>query len=116
VTKIPDEIASHIETGARVAVTGNLAIVRVLSRSVDVRARVMELIESPAIDYNMIGGLKKQIDEVIETLELPLTNPELFTEVGSNRHMAFYSMARLEMARRLLQKPWRTGQKLLLLG
>jgi len=30
----------------------------------------------------MIGGLNKQIDEVIETLELPLTNPELFTEVG----------------------------------
>jgi proteasome regulatory subunit len=30
----------------------------------------------------MIGGLKKQIDEVIETLELPLTSPELFIEVG----------------------------------
>jgi proteasome regulatory subunit len=82
VTKIPDDIIPLIETGARVAVTGNLAIVRVLSRSVDVRARVMELIESPDIDYNMIGGLNKQIDEVIETLELPLTNPELFTEVG----------------------------------
>jgi proteasome regulatory subunit len=53
-----------------------------MSKSVDVRARVMELIESPNIDYDMIGGLKKQIDEVIETLELPLTNPELFTDVG----------------------------------
>jgi len=82
VTKVPDELMKEIETGARVAVTGNLAIVKVLARSVDVRARVMELIESPDIDYNMIGGLKKQIDEVIETLELPLTNPELFTEVG----------------------------------
>ena len=82
VTKVPEDITPLIETGARVAVTGNLAIVRVLSRSVDVRARVMELIESPDIDYNMIGGLNKQIDEVIETLELPLTNPELFTEVG----------------------------------
>jgi len=29
------------------------------------------------VDYNMIGGLQKQIEEVIETLELPLTNPEL---------------------------------------
>ena len=82
VTKIPDEILPEIESGARVAVTGNLAIVRVMSKSVDVRARVMELIESPNIDYDMIGGLKKQIDEVIETLELPLTNPELFTNVG----------------------------------
>lgn len=82
VTKIPDELMPEIETGARVAVTGNLAIVKVLSRSVDVRARVMELIEAPDVDYNMIGGLRRQIEEVIETLELPLTNPELFVEVG----------------------------------
>ncbi len=82
VTKIPDEILPDIESGSRVAVTGNLAIVRVMSKSVDVRARIMELIESPNIDYDMIGGLKKQIEEVVETLELPLTNPELFTDVG----------------------------------
>jgi proteasome regulatory subunit len=82
VTKIPDEMKSEIEAGARVAVTGNLAIVRVLSKSADVRARVMELIEVPDIDYNMIGGLQKQIQEVIETLELPLTDPGLFIEVG----------------------------------
>lgn len=82
VTRIPDELMPEIETGARVAVTGNLAIVKVLSRSVDVRARVMELIEAPDVDYNMIGGLRRQIEEVIETLELPLTNPELFAEVG----------------------------------
>lgn len=82
VTKIPDEIMPEMETGARVAVTGNLAIVKVLSRSVDARARVMELIEAPDVDYNMIGGLRRQIEEVIETLELPLTNPELFAEVG----------------------------------
>lgn len=82
VTWVPDEIKTKIEAGARVAVTNNLAIVRVLSKSADVRARVMELIEAPDVDYNMIGGLGKQIDEVIEVLELPLTNPELFAEVG----------------------------------
>lgn len=82
VTRIPEELMHEIEAGARVAVTGNLAIVKVLSKSVDIRARVMELIESPDMDYNMIGGLRKQIEEVIETVELPLTNPELFAEVG----------------------------------
>jgi len=82
VTMIPPENLAEAQEGARVAVTGNLAIVQVLSKTVDVRARVMELIESPDIDYDMIGGLKKQIDEVIETLELPLTSPELFIEVG----------------------------------
>ncbi|MCE8423949.1 MAG: AAA family ATPase, partial [Candidatus Methanoperedens sp.] len=68
--------------GERVAVTSNLAIVKVLAKSADVRARVMELIEAPDVDYTSIGGLQKQIDEVIETVELPLTNPELFTDVG----------------------------------
>lgn len=82
VTVVPEEIKPEIEAGARVAVTGNLAIVKVFSKSVDVRARVMELIEAPDVDYNMIGGLQKQIEEVIETLELPLTNPELFVDVG----------------------------------
>ncbi len=82
VTWVPDEIKTKIEAGARVAVTNNLAIVRVLSKSADVRARVMELIEAPDVDYNMIGGLGRQIDEVIEVLELPLMNPELFAEVG----------------------------------
>ena len=82
VTNIPADIMPGMEAGVRVAVTGNLAIVKVLSRSVDVRARVMELIESPDIDYDMIGGLHKQIDEVIETLELPLTDPKLFEDVG----------------------------------
>ncbi len=82
ITMVPDDMKGQIETGARVAVTSNLSIVRVLSKSADVRARVMELIEIPDIDYDMIGGLQKQIEEVIETLELPLTSPELFTEVG----------------------------------
>lgn len=82
VTQIPEEMRQKTEAGSRVAVTGNLSIVKVLSKSADVRARVMELIEAPDVDYNMIGGLGKQIDEVVETLELPLTNPELFTEVG----------------------------------
>jgi len=82
VTYIPDEIKPVIEAGARVAVTGNLSIVKVLSRSVDVRARVMELIESPNIDYYMIGGLHDQVNEVIETLELPLTDPKLFDDLG----------------------------------
>jgi proteasome regulatory subunit len=82
ITMVPEELLGKVETGARVAVTSNLSIVRVLSKSADVRARIMELIESPDIDYNMIGGLHKQIEEVIETLELPMTNPELFTDVG----------------------------------
>src|SRR3990172_12305784 len=54
ITKIPDEFRQKFETGAPVAVTGNLAIVKVLSKSAEVRARVMELIEAPNVYYNII--------------------------------------------------------------
>lgn len=82
VTKVPDDMTDLVEAGGRVAVTNNLAIVKPLSKSADVRARVMELIEAPDIDYSMIGGLEDEIKEVVETLELPLTNPEIFSDVG----------------------------------
>ena len=34
------------------------------------------------IDFTEIGGLNEQIRELREVIELPLTNPELFTRVG----------------------------------
>lgn len=40
------------------------------------------IIEKPTITWNDIGGLKDQIREVQEVIELPLTNPELFKRVG----------------------------------
>lgn len=82
VTQIPDELRSSIETGHRVAVNSGLAIVKVMSRHADLRVRLMELVEAPDVDYDMIGGLKEAIQEVIETVELPLTQPELFQAVG----------------------------------
>jgi proteasome regulatory subunit len=42
----------------------------------------MELISSPNISYDMVGGLNDVILEVIETVELPLTHPELFENIG----------------------------------
>lgn len=72
----------EIEIGTRVAVNNNLSIIKVLSKPVDARAQVMELIDAPDVDYDMIGGLEKQIQEVIETVELLLSEPELFKEIG----------------------------------
>merc|ERR1719159_1866398 len=34
------------------------------------------------ISYNEVGGLTEQIREIRESIELPLTNPELFRRVG----------------------------------
>jgi proteasome regulatory subunit len=72
----------EIEIGSRVAVNNNLSIIKVLSKPVDARAQVMEIIEAPEVDYDMIGGLDEQIKEVVETVELPLNEPELFEAIG----------------------------------
>ena len=42
----------------------------------------MEIDEKPSITYDEIGGLKDQVLETVETVELPLKNPKIFEEVG----------------------------------
>jgi proteasome regulatory subunit len=80
--KSPD-FKGTLEPGMRVTVNGAAFVVmNILSQSTDVRAQVMELISSPNVSYDMVGGLNDVILEVIETVELPLTHPELFEKIG----------------------------------
>ncbi|WNY24875.1 proteasome-activating nucleotidase [Methanolapillus millepedarum] len=80
--KSPD-FKDDLEPGMRVAVNGAAyVIMTTISQSTDVRAQVMELIQSPNVNYDMVGGLSDVILEVIETVELPLTHPELFEQIG----------------------------------
>src|SRR6056297_3441697 len=81
-TEVTDETRERIEPGSRVAVNNSLSIVTDLSDETDVRARVMEVEESPGVNYEDIGGLEEQMNEVRETVELPLESPEMFTDVG----------------------------------
>jgi proteasome regulatory subunit len=82
ITQAAPEIMAELEPNSRVAINNSLTIVRVLDRSVDVRAKVMELIEAPTLTYEDVGGLEAQVQEIQETVELPLTKPELFREIG----------------------------------
>ncbi|WP_435345588.1 proteasome-activating nucleotidase Pan1 [Haloarchaeobius sp. HRN-SO-5] len=81
-TEVTDEMREEIEPDMRVAVNNSLSIVKTLSNETDVRARVMEVTESPEVSYEDIGGLEEQMQEVRETVEMPLEKPEMFTEVG----------------------------------
>jgi len=76
------EYDKKLEVGMRVAVNNDLQIIRVLSGTIDERALIMEVIDDPDAEYEKIGGLDSQIQEVKETVELPLTSPELFDAVG----------------------------------
>ena len=69
--------------GSRVALNQQtFGIVEVLPSEKDANVSGMEIEEKPDITYEKIGGLEEQIREVKETVELPLTEPELFEKVG----------------------------------
>ena len=75
--------AKDIYAGAKVALNQqSLAVIEVLPPVKDPMVLGMEVIEAPNIDYNNIGGLEEQINEIRETVELPLLKPELFEKVG----------------------------------
>jgi proteasome regulatory subunit len=82
ITTVAAEMMEKLQPNSRVAINNSLTIVRILDRSVDVRAKVMELVELPDIAYEQVGGLETQIQEIRETVELPLTNPDIFKDIG----------------------------------
>ncbi len=82
ITTVAPEMMEQLQPNSRVAINNSLTVVRILERSVDVRAKVMELVELPDVSYDQVGGLEAQIQEVRETVELPLTNPEIFQDIG----------------------------------
>lgn len=82
ITTVAAEMMEKLQPNSRVAINNSLTIVRILDRSVDVRAKVMELVELPDVAYEQVGGLETQIQEIRETVELPLTNPGIFKDIG----------------------------------
>ncbi|NLV25616.1 MAG: proteasome-activating nucleotidase [Methanomicrobiales archaeon] len=60
----------------------SLAIVEVLPSTYDSQVYGMELVDAPGETYEDIGGLEKQIMEIREAVELPMTRPELFEKIG----------------------------------
>ena len=81
-TEINAELASGIREGSRVAVNRDLSIIQVLGRSSDVRAKVMELTELPDVSFDDVGGLDDAVQEIRETVEYPMTQPELYEKIG----------------------------------
>ncbi|WP_251341198.1 proteasome-activating nucleotidase Pan1 [Haloplanus halophilus] len=81
-TEVTDEMRSELEPDSRVAVNNSLSIVKRLDKETDVRARVMQVEHSPDVSYEDIGGLEDQMQEVRETVEMPLDRPDMFEQVG----------------------------------
>ncbi|GAB3323985.1 AAA family ATPase [Haloplanus rallus] len=81
-TEVTEEMRTDLEPDSRVAVNNSLSVVKRLDKETDVRARVMQVDHSPDVTYEDIGGLETQMQEVRETVEMPLDRPEMFEQVG----------------------------------
>ena len=81
-THASDDLLPLLKPGSKVAVNNALSIVKIIGNVYDSRIRVMELEVSPDISYAQIGGLADEIKEVRESVEYPLTKPEIFRRVG----------------------------------
>uniref|UniRef100_A0A0C9QQY3 TSA: Wollemia nobilis Ref_Wollemi_Transcript_13490_1579 transcribed RNA sequence n=1 Tax=Wollemia nobilis TaxID=56998 RepID=A0A0C9QQY3_9CONI len=57
-------------------------ILDTLPSEYDSRVKAMEVDEKPTEDYNDIGGLEKQITELVEAIVLPMTHQERFQKLG----------------------------------
>jgi len=60
----------------------NLSVIGLLADEVDPLVSVMKVDKAPLETYSDIGGLEEQITEIKEAVELPLTHPELYEDVG----------------------------------
>ena len=58
------------------------AVIGVMGDDVDPMVTVMKLDKAPQETYADIGGLDQQIQEIKESVELPLTHPEYYEEMG----------------------------------
>lgn len=73
----------EMEPGTRVTINQQtLAVVGVLPSPKDPTVYGFEVDERPDVKYTDVGGLQLQTKELKEIVELPITKPELFEDVG----------------------------------
>jgi 26S proteasome regulatory subunit T2 len=73
----------QLEPGSSVLMHNkSLSVVGILGDEVDPLVTVMKVDKAPLESYADIGGLDAQIQEIKEAVELPLTHPEIYDEIG----------------------------------
>lgn len=78
VVKVSNRVdISKLQPGMHVALNSRgSAIVDVLPQREDPYVKGFEVVERPKVRFSDVGGLKEQIRELREAIELPLKNPE----------------------------------------
>lgn len=74
---------SQLEPGCSVLLHNKgQQIVGILADDTDPAVSVMKVDHAPSETYADVGGLEQQIQEIKEAVELPLTHPELYEDIG----------------------------------
>mmetsp|Transcript_83420 Transcript_83420/g.202259 ORF Transcript_83420/g.202259 Transcript_83420/m.202259 type:complete len:445 (-) Transcript_83420:35-1369(-) len=73
----------QLEPGTNVLLHNRtMSVVGILNDETDPLVSVMKVEKAPEESYADVGGLEKQIQEIKEAVELPLTHPELYEDIG----------------------------------
>jgi 26S proteasome regulatory subunit T3 len=82
------------------------SVVDILPSEADVNIQMMKVTNKSDVTYNDIGGLDVQKQEIKESIELPLSHPDLYYKLGTTiniqeltHQVEYYSMALQELAR-----------------
>ena len=67
------QVAVHRSSGA---------VVGILPPDTDSAVQMMKMTEKPDVTYTDVGGLDMQKQEIREAIELPLSHPELYSQIG----------------------------------
>ncbi|KAI8472830.1 MAG: 26S proteasome regulatory subunit [Monoraphidium minutum] len=74
---------TQLEPGCSVLLHNKvMSVVGILQDETDPMVSVMKVDKAPTESYADVGGLENQITEIKEAVELPLTHPELYEDIG----------------------------------
>jgi 26S proteasome regulatory subunit T6 len=74
---------SKLVPNTRVALRSDSYVLhKILPSQVDPLVSLMRVEAVPDANYDMVGGLDKQVKEMKEVIELPIKHPELFESLG----------------------------------
>lgn len=75
--------AENLEPGDLIGVNkDSYLVLDKLPTEFDSRVKAMEVDEKPTEDFSFIGGLDKQIEELVEAIIMPIQDADKFKEIG----------------------------------